>query len=260
MIKHLILINVIFYIGSNFLGVNEIAYNFLALHFPLSDNFYVWQIFTHIFMHAEINVTPTHIIFNMLGLYMFGGALEYYWGEKRFLIFYLSCGIGAALLHLGVQYFQLMQFVNNLSLEQIKILGTIDFSLIENYNELNNILIKNKITNTLISIDELNQIIEIKKIMSSSAVGASGALYGILVGYAFMFSENKIFLLFPPIAIKAKYYVSFLVLYDFIAGLSGSSILGGGGIAHFAHVGGAITGFLIMYLWRNKKYNFKRWN
>ena len=72
-----------------------------------------------------------------------------------------------------------------------------------------------------------------------------------------MFSENKIFLMLPPIAIKAKYYVSFLVAYDFIAGLSGSSILGGGGIAHFAHVGGAITGFLIMYMWRNKKFNFK---
>jgi membrane associated rhomboid family serine protease len=92
------------------------------------------------------------------------------------------------------------------------------------------------------------------------AVGASGAIYGILVAFAFMFPNAELMLLFIPIPIKAKYFVPVLVLYDFIMGMTGSSVFGGGGIAHFAHVGGALTGFLMMWYWKKNQFNKNRWN
>lgn len=263
MVKHLIIINVIFYIGSNFLA-KDISYQLFALYFPLTDNFHFWQIFTHMFMHAEFNIMPSHILFNMLGLYMFGSALEHFWGGKKFLFFYISCGVGAAMLHMGVEYFQIMKFANsldlNLSFEQLRALGSINFSLIEYISEINNILIQKDIIKVPMSKTELNNLESVNYAMQGSAVGASGALYGIIIAYAFMFPNAEMMLLFFPFPIKAKYFVPVLVAYDLFLGISGHSIFGGGGIAHFAHVGGAVTGLIIMYMWRNKKFNFKRWN
>lgn len=262
MVKHLIIINIIFFVGSNFVVPSDVAYRFFSLYFPLTDNFYFWQIFTHMFMHAKINEMITHIVFNMLGLYMFGSVLEHFWGGKRFLFFYISCGIGAALLHLGIDYYEIQQFlVNNdlnLSLEQLKILGGIT-----NYTELNPDELKNILTEKGFAFsneNDINKYYTLLTLMNGSAVGASGALYGVMVAYAFMFPNAEMMLMFIPFPIKAKYFVPLLVLYDFISGIAGSSLLGGGGIAHFAHVGGALTGFIIMYMWRNKKFNFKRWN
>jgi hypothetical protein len=113
MVKHLIIINVIFYIGSNFL-VKNISYDLFALYFPLTDNFHFWQILTHMFMHAKVEDMFTHIIFNMLGLYMFGSALEHFWGGKKFLFFYISCGLGSALVHTGVNYYHFKEGLNTL--------------------------------------------------------------------------------------------------------------------------------------------------
>ena len=97
-------------------------------------------------------------------------------------------------------------------------------------------------------------------IADGRAVGASGALYGILVAFAFMFPNAELMMIFIPIPIKAKYFVPGLVLGDLFMGISGNSIFGGGGIAHFAHVGGAVTGFLMMWMWKNNKFNHKRWD
>jgi membrane associated rhomboid family serine protease len=263
MVKSLIIINIIFFVGSNFLA-KDISYDLFALYFPLSDKFYFWQIFTHIFMHAKIEIMFTHIVFNMLGLYMFGSALEYFWGGKKFLFFYLSCGIGAAMLHIGVQYLEIQQLMNNfdlnLSLYQLRSLGSIDIFNEMPYKELNDLLIQKNITKSPLSEIELNNIASINYAMQGSAVGASGALYGIIVAFAFMFPNAEMMLLFFPFPIKAKYFVPVLVAYDFFAGISGHSLFGGGGIAHFAHVGGALTGMIIMFIWRNKKFNFKKSN
>lgn len=263
MVKHLITINIIFYIGSNFLA-KDISYNLFALYFPLTDNFYVWQIITHMFMHAKIEDMFTHIVFNMLGLYMFGSALEHFWGGKKFLFFYIFCGVGAAMLHIGVQYFEIQQLMSSLdihlSLDQLRALGSVDVFNEMPYKELNDILIQKNISKVPLSEIELNNLASVNISMQGSAVGASGALYGIIVAYAFMFPNAEMMLLFFPFPIKAKYFVPVLVAYDLYSGISGHSIFGGGGIAHFAHVGGALTGLIIMYMWRNKKFNFKRWN
>jgi membrane associated rhomboid family serine protease len=106
MIKQLIVLNVIFFIGSN--TIAPIAYDYFALHFPLNEGFRVWQPLTHMFMHAKAPMIM-HIFFNMFGLLMFGSPLEHFWGAKKFLFFYISCGLGAALLHVGIDYYQFQQ-------------------------------------------------------------------------------------------------------------------------------------------------------
>ena len=207
---------------------------------------------------------PAHIVFNMFGLYMFGSTLEHFWGGKRFLFFYISCGVGAALLHMGIDYYYIQKILVdnelNLSLNQLRILGTFSLDFTTTYGDINNFLIEKNIINSNATEEVLEPYVDIISKINGKAVGASGALYGVMVAYAFMFPNAEMMLIFIPFPIKAKYFVPLLVLYDFVSGITGSSILGGGGIAHFAHVGGAITGFMIMYMWRNKKFNFKRWN
>ena len=146
MVKHLIIINIIFFVGSNFIVPNDAAYQFFSLYFPISDNFYFWQVFTHMFMHAKINIMPAHIVFNMFGLYMFGSTLEHFWGGKRFLFFYISCGVGAALLHMGIDYYYIQKILVdnelNLSLNQLRILGTFSLDFTTTYGDINNFLIE----------------------------------------------------------------------------------------------------------------------
>lgn len=243
--KQLIIINVIFFVGTYIIGP-EMAYKYLALHFPKSSDFMPWQIITHMFMHGS----PMHILFNMLGVWMFGSALEQFWGAKKFLFFYFSCGLGAALLHMGVNYYS--------------------------YHHGLEILIQNGYTESEI-LSVLNQgkfDTRWEEYMSQGALnnfvgsfypvlGASGALYGILVAFAFMFPNASLMLLFLPIPIKAKYFVPGLLLMDLFSGLRGQSIFGGGGgdgIAHFAHLGGALIGFLMMWYWKKNQFNNNRWN
>ena len=111
-VKQLLIINVIFYIGSNYVG--DVAYNLFSMYYPENPNFRLWQPLTHMFMHAQVP-NFTHILFNMFALYSFGSALEHFWGAKKFIFFYISCGLGAALLHTGVNYFQIHSLLNDVS-------------------------------------------------------------------------------------------------------------------------------------------------
>ena len=113
MVKQLLLLNVIVYLGANFIA-KDVSYDLLALHFPLNEKFGFWQILTHMFMHAKIEYGIMHILFNMFGLYMFGSNLEHFWGQKKFLIFYLLSGFGAALLLMVINYFQFQSIYNEL--------------------------------------------------------------------------------------------------------------------------------------------------
>lgn len=232
MVKQLLIINIIVYLGANFLAP-AVSYEVLALHFPLNEKFGWWQIITHMFMHAQ---APNfmHIAFNMFGLFMFGSNLEHYWGGKKFLIFYLSCGIGASLLYMGINYMQYMSIYNDL-INQGATINDIKYLL-----------------------SQRNQF---SMIYHTQAVGASGALYGILVAFAFMFPNVELMLLFIPVPIKAKYFVPFVVLMDLFAGMNGNSFFGyTTGIAHFAHVGGALTGFLLMLYFKKKQFDKNRWD
>ena len=219
-IKQLIVINVLVFIGSQFAG--EITYDVLALHYPKNNLFGIWQLVTHMFMHGSIS----HILFNMFGLWMFGSPLAQMWGKNKFLFFYFSTGIGAALLQILVYHLQIQDLVNELVAQ--------GYQLDAIYNSLQ----------------------EGQSLFNVTMVGASGALYGVLVAFAFMFPNAELMLIFLPIPIKAKYFVPLILLMDLFFGFSSYSM---GPIAHFAHVGGAVTGFLIMWYWKRNQFNKNRW-
>lgn len=243
-VKQLLIINILFYVGS--LIVGQPAYDVLALYFPENPKFQFWQPLTHMFMHA---VSPMHILFNMFALFSFGTLLERIWGGKKFLFFYISCGLGAAALHIAVNYFSFYQGLdiltsNGISKESIMQLlqeGKYDTRWEE-----------------LMTPVQLSGFIESYMV---PAVGASGAIYGILVAFAFIAPNAELMLMFIPVPIKAKYFVPGLVAIDLFLGIKGQSLFGSGsGIAHFAHIGGALVGFIMMWYWKKNSYNNKRWN
>lgn len=228
-IKQLIIINVIFYFGSQFIG--NLGYDILALHYYENEKFLISQFLTHMFMHGS----PSHILFNMFGLWMFGSPLEQMWGRQKFLFFYISCGLGAALLQMLVYYSQIQNLyqvieLNNLSLSDPQL-----------------------ILNFMSERDYSNAITAFNSVM----VGASGAIYGVLVAFAFSFPNSKLMLLFLPFPIKAKFFVPLLILIDLFFGISSFSV---GPIAHFAHVGGAIVGLIMVLYWRKNQFNDRRWD
>ena len=238
-VKHLIIINVIFFIASIVFG--ELMYDLFAMHYPKNSDFILWQPITHIFMHGDI----THILFNMFGLWMFGTPLEQMWGKQKFVFFYLSAGFGAVLIQTLVYNYDVM------SVTQILLDNGLTNTDVNNFfttGRLNTSLIQSVGEETLYS-----GIQSFKAVM----VGASGALYGILVGFAMLFPNVQLMLLFPPIPIKAKFLVPLLILFDLFFGFTSYSV---GPIAHFAHIGGAITGFIMMWYWKRNQFNNKRWN
>lgn len=241
-VKQLIIINILFFIGTQIVG--DGAYKMLAMYFPENAGFQYWQPISHMFMHGGY----MHIFFNMFALYSFGSALESIWGSKKFIFFYISCGLGAALLHTGINYYYFNEGVSTLVAN--------GFSK----GEILQLLNEGKINTQWRELLTVSQFQDFTSAYLGTVVGASGAIYGVIVAFAFMFPNAELALMFIPVPIKAKYFVPGLVLVDLYLGISGQSIFGGGGIAHFAHVGGALFGFLIMWYWKKNQFNDNRWN
>lgn len=207
-VMNLIIINALVFFAQMMFDSRFALTGRLALWpiFPgIETLFKPYQIFTHMFSHGGFS----HILFNMFGLFMFGRVLENFWGPKKFLIFYLLCGIGAAACHLGVQYFRAEQVIQAFQNNQDLLI-----------NEL----------------DKLN----------SPAVGASGAIMGIFVAFAYLFPNTELYMMFVPIPVKAKWAVLIMAFIDLFGGVAN---LRGDNIAHFAHLGGAIVGFALVYYW-----------
>ena len=238
-VKHLLIINIIFFFASSVLG--EIMYDLFAMHYPNNPNFFIWQPITHMFMHGDL----THIMFNMFGLWMFGTPLEQMWGKQKFIFFYISAGLGAVLLQTIIYHIDVVS-VNQILSEYGLSKGEID--LFYETGRLNTSLIQS------IGEDRLFSGIQSFKALM---VGASGALYGILVAFAMLFPNVQLMLLFPPIPVRAKYLVPILILFDLFFGFTSYSV---GPIAHFAHIGGAITGFIMMWYWKKNNFNYMRWD
>ena len=238
-VKQLIIINVLFFLGSMSLG--NTAYDLLALHYPQNPKFAPWQVVTHMFMHGSIN----HILFNMFGLWMFGGTLAQMWGRNKFLFFYLSTGLGAAALQLGINYFQISTIMGQLVEAGYSATALTETLQSGQYNTA---------WSNVISQAELSQLLTS---FNMSMVGASGALYGILVAFAFLFPNTELMIIFLPIPIKAKYFVPILLASDLFFGFSSYSL---GPIAHFAHLGGAVTGYIMMWYWKKQQFNNNRWD
>ncbi|MGL4630019.1 MAG: rhomboid family intramembrane serine protease [Leadbetterella sp.] len=200
-VKILLIINIVVFVIQNMSGLNDEISDVFALHNPIFNDegllanpyFKPWQLITHMFMHGG----TLHIFFNMFGLATFGPILESYLGEKKFLIYYIICGLGAAVLQSGMGYYEMLNIPEGF---------------------LNNVLENGKM------------------------VGASGAIMGLLVAFGMFFPNVEMQLMFIPIPIKAKYMVILYGLYDLFMGTSGAQT----GIAHFAHLGGLLTGFILI--------------
>lgn len=242
-VKQLLIINIIFFLGSQLVPV---SYDYLIMYFPENPNFGIWQVITHMFMHANL----LHIAFNMFALYSFGSMLEHFWGGKKFLFFYISCGLGATLLNFAVNYYYFQEGLNTLIAN-----GYSKNYILQVLNE-NQIAVKWKELLTVSQFDNFTHA------YGGAVLGASGAIYGLLTAFAFMFPNAELALMFIPIPIKAKYFVPGILAIDLFLGLKGSSLFGSGGtgIAHFAHLGGAVAGFLMMLYWKKNQFNSNRWN
>ncbi|CAD0007486.1 rhomboid family intramembrane serine protease [Flavobacterium chungangense] len=263
-VKQLIIINILFFIGSQLV---EVSYGYLPLFYPESNNFEIWQIFTHMFMHAQWP-NFAHILFNMFALYSFGSALEHFWGGKKFLFFYISCGLGAALLHTGVNYLEIQSILNavtnlNLSKSDLHLILNADY---QSLFDANGKMIPGQIATILdkanCTQEQFNSLVQASSIVQSPVLGASGATYGLMTAFAFMFPNAQLGFMFIPVPVKAKYFVPVILAIDLFFGLKGSSFFASGstGIAHFAHLGGALTGYLMMLYWKKNQFNDNRWN
>ncbi len=266
-VKNLLIINALFLLGQWALqsqGLNLSTY--MGMHHWSSDKFMPHQLITHMFMHANI----THLFFNMFALWMFGRILEPHWGSKKFLIYYLITGVGAALIHTFYTGFHLSSmteyanlFYESNSPEQFDV-------FIRKYIPDVNLLANGKEVNILSEFKNIssdwhdNPSEEIREIAYNSSqmfikfnrdidmVGASGAVYGILLAFGMTFPNVMLFLLFPPIPIKAKWMVIAYGALELWLGISNNP---GDNVAHFAHLGGMLFGIILILYWKKKNPN-----
>ncbi len=210
--KHLIIINLIIFLAT--LINKEFMISNFALFYPKSQYFHWWQIVTHMFMHGNF----WHIFFNMYTLFIFGCVVERMIGEKKFLTFYMVCGLGAAALHLGVEALQAQSYLS---------------AVAEGSRQAADSYMALKMTPT---------------------VGASGAIYGVLIGYAMLFPDSKLTLIFPPVTLSAKWMVLIFAAIELFTGITGTAQ----GVAHFAHLGGMLIGWMLIRWWKRKGNLFDR--
>lgn len=237
-VKALIIVNVIFFIGT--LTTGDVSYKLFSLYYFESPNFKFWQPITHMFMHGGFG----HILFNMYGLWAFGSPLEQRWGRNKFLFFYFSAGIGAALIHTLVNYYQVQN-----GMDALLAAGLSPADITE-------LLTNGKYNSSILASVPQDTIQSLYDSYNTPAVGASGAIYGVLVAFGLMFPNVALMLIFLPIPIKAKYFIPLIILGDLFFGITGSPF----GIAHWAHIGGALFGFMMAYYWKKNSFNDKRWD
>ncbi|WP_338734126.1 rhomboid family intramembrane serine protease [Mangrovimonas cancribranchiae] len=246
-VKHLLIINVIMFVGTLAIGNNGVLfYDWFALHFPKNDTFQLWQIFTHMFMHGGF----MHLFFNMFALWMFGTAVEQRFGSKKFLFFYISSGLGAALIMIGYYFFQYYSGLSTLNESGFDTAQVIDV-LKSGYNRYDTRW------ESVLNQDQLGNFVGV---FNSTMVGASGAIMGVLVAFGMLYPESKLMLIFLPIPIKAKYFIPGIIILDLISAVTGQSFFSPSNTAYVAHVGGALTGFLIMWYWKKTQFNKNRWD
>lgn len=236
-IKVLIIINVLFFIGTMFTG--DLAYRLFSLYYFESPDFKIWQLVTHMFMHGGF----MHILFNMYALWAFGSPLEQRWGRNKFLFFYFSAGLGAALVHLGVTYLTFHSGYDALIAVGIDPSQIMTLVTTGEYNE------------QILEVVSKADIQDLYQRFNTPTVGASGAIYGVLVAFGIMFPNLELMLIFLPVPVKAKYFIPGLILIDVFFGISGSNT----GIAHWAHIGGALFGFIMAWYWKKNSFDNTRW-
>ncbi len=252
-VKHLLIINVLVFFATIALQRYVDMESLFALYFLKSEKFRFWQYITYMFMHANLE----HLFFNMFALWMFGYILENYWGSKRFLLFYLVCGLGAAFVHTCVTGFSYFGTASAISVyaqdpnpDAFVTLFQSKFEGHYRVDVFNNFLSQwhANPTETLFamqSVDMANQMLQASA--SIPTVGASGAVYGILLAFGMMFPNQYIYLYFM-LPIKAKWFVVIYIGIELLSGIFGTA----DGVAHFAHLGGMLFGFILIKYWQKR--------
>ncbi|MES2829530.1 MAG: rhomboid family intramembrane serine protease [Bacteroidota bacterium] len=231
-VKNLLIINVIFFAAKYILTSFNLEYIFGAFYFD-SPFFKVWQLITYMFMHGNF----MHILFNMFALFTFGGVIENRWGTKRFINFYLITGLGAVFLQMGVQAYEVYHItgavlhnpITNLEIHEGYLSGNVQIPRITQAD-----------SNTLLGI------------YGFPMVGASGAVFGLLVAFGMLYPNTELYVMFIPVPVKAKYIIPVYILLELSLGVAK---LPGDSIAHYAHLGGALLGFVLVKLWKDKDNN-----
>jgi len=232
-VKNLILLNILMLIATwaakGVFGVDITT--MLGLYFPKSDMFRPLQILTHMFMHANF----WHLFFNMYALYMFGGILENVWGPKRFFIFYMICGLGAAFTHETVIMFQYLKLMDVISPDQLQDVLSDGAAYLSQGQVFTNEVMK-----------------DLQMVLYIPTVGASGAIFGVLLAFGMLFPNTELMLLFPPIPLKAKWFVLGYGALELVLAVTQP----GSNVAHAAHLGGMLFGYFLIKYWRKTTKTF----
>jgi membrane associated rhomboid family serine protease len=214
-VKNLLIINVIFFIATMMFensGGSPLI-DLLGVYYFDSPNFRIWQVITYMFMHGGF----AHIFFNMFALFTFGTSLEYVFGSKRFLNFYLLTGLGALALQMAVQAFEVYSITGSISIDP-----------------------------ATYSSSDPQSIRTLSGIYFGQMVGASGAIFGLLIAFGMLFPDTELYIMFIPVPVKAKYIIPVYIVLELFLGVYQAS---GDSVAHFAHLGGALFGFILIKLW-----------
>ncbi len=228
-VKVILAINIGMFLLAQFVAVtNNIDLNkILGLYFFKSELFRPYQIVTHMFMHGGF----MHILFNMYALWLFGQVIERVWGTKKFFIYYFVTGFGAVVLHSLVEYIRFKGFIDGVPTEYVNLAlsGKSSFNAPIIYHQ---------------------KLSEIMKLALIPTVGASGAIFGLLLAFGMLFPNTELYLMFIPVPIKAKYFVIGYGLMELGLGLNNAT---SDNVAHFAHLGGMLFGFILIKIWQKKK-------
>ncbi len=256
-VKNLLIINVVVFLLQMMVTSVDIT-GILSLHRLSSPDFRPYQFVTYMFAHGSFG----HILFNMLGLVFLGPLLEQFWGPKKFITFYLVTGIGAALLYTGIEVFELRNLRNDVE-TYLEAPTPDNFAIFVDENdryfnsgvyEFQDEFSKNANNQQYIEQSKMYvQGLYNEVSQRGSMLGASGAIYGILMAFGLLFPNTQLMLLIPPIPVKAKYLVLFLGAYAVWAGFARNP---GDPVAHFAHLGGMIFAFIMIKYWQTKRDSF----
>jgi membrane associated rhomboid family serine protease len=251
-IKNLLIINVLFFLAENVRGDEgeQVIYNLLALHHVKSPLFQPWQLVTHLFLHANF----MHLFGNMFGLWMFGSVLENLWGPKRFLTFYFLCGIGAALIHLTSLWFEYHGLLNDFMylklhpseeniVDYLTRHGSLLSSRVDNFQEHLSAVTSTNLQQVVNYVSDATN-----AVISEPTLGASGAVFGVLAAFVYLFPNTYIYLYFF-VPVKAKWMGLFYFGYELFQAIQNSA---GDNVARWAHVGGGLVGFLLVLTWNKK--------
>jgi membrane associated rhomboid family serine protease len=223
--KNILIINILMFLGCE--AIPALQEPLTGYYFE-SESFRIWQVLTHMFMHGGIG----HLFMNMFGVYMFGALLESYWGAKKFLNYYLICGLGAFGLHQFISYIEIHHLMSQLPLELVdEVLTNGRQALLESKNFVDPGAAKLNLA------------------MNVGLVGASGCLFGLLIAYGMLFPNSELMLLFLPFPIKARYFVIGYGVIELLLALADRQ---GDNVAHYAHIGGMLIGYVILKYWQKQ--------